>query len=256
MSNARATLFVCSALTSQRFRRRRLVAALQIQIATLIALFIIGPFSSLIVKGQATPPGTLEDLQAKFQKQFEAIQDIFAHGPAKKVYPPRFQDRLRLWQAELSQSFARAGATTDEILKLHPTDAARWLELRETMWLYAQPNSRPENRTTFGSSEVQKRARLNDTPAAVYPEAARAARTEGEVRLEMVLAADGTVTHIFPMKSLPHGLTEAAIDAARQIKFTPAVRNGQPVSQFQILSYEFKQGRGKKPYHPDSPYYF
>jgi TonB family protein len=221
---------------------------------SLIVLFAVILAGSQAAEGQDTP--TLGNLQAKFQQQYEAIQDIFAHGPAKKVYPPRFQDRLRLWQAELSQSFARAGATTDEILKLHPTDEARWLELRETMWVYAQPNSRPEKRTIFGSSEVQKRAHLNDTPAATYPDQARAAKTEGEVRLDLVLAADGPVKHIFPMNSLPNGLTEAAIDAARRIKFTPAVRNGQPVSQFEILSYEFKKGKGMKPYHPEPAFYF
>ena len=229
-----------------------LVAAFQLLV--IFSLFVAPNILSRQAEG--TQQSTLENLQAKFQQQYEAIQEIFAHGPAKKVYPPRFQDRLRLWQAELSQSFARAGATTDEILKLHPTDEARWLELRETMWLYGQPNSRPENRTTFGTGEVQKRARLNDTPAAAYPDEARAAGTEGEVRLEMVLAADGTVTHIFPMKPLPHGLTEAAIAAARRIKFTPAVRKGQPVSQFEILSYEFKKGKGMKPYHPEPAFYF
>jgi len=229
-----------------------LVAALRLLI--IFNLFV----APIIFPGQAdaTQQSTLEQLEAKSQRQYEAIQDIFAHGPAKKVYPPRFQDRLRLWQAELSQSFARAGATTDEILKLHPTDAARWLELRETMWIYAQPNSRPEARTTFGSSEVQKRAHLNETPAPAYPDKARARKTEGEVRLEFVLAADGTVTHIFPMKPLPQGLTEAAIDAARRIKIAPAVRNGQPVSQFEILSYEFKKGKGMKPYHPEPAFYF
>jgi outer membrane biosynthesis protein TonB len=76
------------------------------------------------------------------------------------------------------------------------------------------------------------------------------------VRLRLVLAADGTVRNIFPMKPLPHRLTEAAIDAARQIKFMPAVRNGQPVSQFATLSYEFKNGQGLPPYVPEHEFYF
>jgi TonB family protein len=225
---------------------------------SLIVLFSIGLFGSLTAGAQtaAPQPADLQTLQARFQKQFQAIEYLFANGPAKRVYPPDFKRRLAIWQDELANSFAAAGATADEILKLNPPDQANWLELHDTLLLYAQPNTPPEKRNVFGATEVQKRARLLDAPAADYPDAARAAKATGEVRLEMVLAADGTVKNIFPMKPLEHGLTESAFDAARKIKFTPAVRNGQPVSQFLILSYEFKNGRGLPPYIPDHVYYF
>lgn len=224
----------------------------------LLALLAIGLCGSRLLNGQTTAPqqANLETLETRFQKEFQATEYLFAHGPAKKVYPPNPKERLRRWQDELADSFAQAGATVDEILKLHPPDEANWLELRETLWFYAQPVSLPEKRTVFGASEVQKRARLLDAPAAAYPDAARAAKASGEVRLEVVLAADGKVKNIFPMKPLEHGLTEAAFDAARQIKFKPAIRNGQPVSQFAILSYEFKNGRGLPPYTPEHPFYF
>src|SRR6266550_3296811 len=220
--------------------------------AKTVSLFLLAllVFGTRIVNGQtaARQQANLETLKTRFQKEYQAIEYLFAHGPAKKVFPPNPRERLRVWQGELADSFAQAGATADEILKLHPPDEANWLELRETLWFYAQPVTKPENRTVFGASEVQKRARLLDAPAAAYPDAARAAKASGEVRLEIVLAADGKVKDIFPMKPLEHGLTEAAFEAARQIKFTPAIRNGQPVSQFAILSYELKNGRGLPPY--------
>jgi TonB family protein len=225
---------------------------------SLLVLLSIGLFGPRTATGQATAPqpSDFKALQAKFQKEFQAIEYLFANGPAKKVYPPDFRRRLAIWQDELATSFAVAGATVDEILKLNPPDQANWLELHDTLLLYAQPNTRPEKRNVFGATEVQKRARLLDAPAAAYPDAALAAKASGEVRLEMVLAADGTVKNIFPMKPLEHGLTESAFEAARKIKFTPAIRNGQPVSQFLILSYEFKNGRGLPPYIPDHVYYF
>ena len=225
---------------------------------SLLAFLLMSLAGSRTLEGRAATAQqlTLEQLEAKFQKQYAAIQDIFLHGPAKRVFPPNPYERLGRWQDELADSFARAGATIDEILKLHPPDEANWRELRETMWLYSQPISPPESRTVFGSSEVQKRARRLDAPAAAYPDAARAAKAKGEVRLRLVLAADGTVKNIFPMKPLKHGLTEAAMDAARQIKFAPAIRNGQPVSQFETLSYEFKNGRGLPPYTPEHEFYF
>lgn len=225
---------------------------------SLIVLSAISLALSTATHGQATstPTDNLGQLQARFQKEYQAIEYLFDHGPAKKVFPPDPRQRRIQWQQELAESFARAGATVDEILKLDPSDEAGWRELRETMSLYSRPTSPAKTRDVFGSGEVQKKAKLIDAPPADYPAAASAAKTDGEVRLRLVLAAGGTVKNIFPIKGLPHGLTEAAMNAARQIKFTPAVREGKPVSQFETLSYEFRKGKGLKPYHPNPEFYF
>ena len=204
----------------------------------------------------AAQQASLGQLQERFTKEYQAIEYLFEHGPAKKVFPPDPRQRRIQWQQELAESFTQAGATVDEILKLHPSDEAGWIELRETMSLYGQPTSPARTRSVFGSGEVQKKAKLLDAPAADYPDEARAAKTSGEVRLRLVLAADGTVKNVFPMKGLPHGLTEAAMNAAQRIKFTPAIRDGKPVSQFETLSYEFRKGKGQKPYHPNPEFYF
>ena len=95
-----------------------------------------------------------------------------------------------------------------------------------------------------------------ESPAGKYPDSALKAKAKGEVRLRLVLAGDGTVKYIFPMKYLKHGLTEAAIEAAKQIKFEPAIRNGQPASQFFTLSYDFKVGKGLPPHVPKHEFYF
>lgn len=204
----------------------------------------------------AAQQASLEELQTRFQKEYQAIEYLFEHGPAKRVFPIDPRQRRIQWQRELAESFAQAGVTVDEILKLHPSDEAGWRELRETMTLYSQPTSPAKTRDVFGSGEVQKKAKLVDAPPADYPDAALAAKTDGEVRLRLVLAADGSVKNIFPMKGMPNGLTEAAMAAARKIKFTPAIRDGKPVSQFETLSYEFRKGKGLKPYHPNPEFYF
>jgi len=41
------------------------------------------------------------------------------------------------------------------------------------------------------------------------------------------------------VRTLPFGLTERAIAAARQIKFVPATKGGRPVSVFMQLEYNF-----------------
>jgi hypothetical protein len=54
-----------------------------------------------------------------------------------------------------------------------------------------------------------------------------------------VFAGDGSIKHILVVEGLPHRLTEAAIAAARQIKFEPATLDGKPVSMFMQLEYNF-----------------
>jgi TonB family protein len=224
----------------------------------LILTFIVVGLAGLILFGKpaAAQQASLPQLEARLEKQYAAIEDFFFNSPAKQVYPPDFRERLRIWQDNLAQSFADAGKTIDEILKLNPPDAKKWRERSDTMWLYSQPISPPSSRTVYGASEVQKKAGLVDAPAAAYPDEARAAKAKGEVRLRLVLASDGTVKYIFPMKPLQHGLTEAAMAAARKIKFEPAIRDGKPASQFATLSYEFKNGRGLPPYFPQHEFYF
>ena len=223
------------------------------------ALLTIG-ILTIMLGGQSVPAqqSTLEQLEKKLQQQYQDILDQFANGPAKQVYPLDLRTRLRLWQGELGMRFERAGSTIDEILKLNPPNQEHWIERRDTMTLYSGPVGPPQGRTVFGATEVKQRAKLIDAPPAIYPEAARAAGADGEVRLRLVLASDGTVKNVFPMKALKFGMTEAAMDAARQIKFTPAVRDGQPASQFATLSYEFKKGKdqSRKPYFPLHEFYF
>src|SRR2546430_11936492 len=73
---------------------------------------------------------------------------------------------------------------------------------RSTLFPYTTLfRSPPASRTVFGAKEVDKRARLIDAPVAEYPDAARAAKAKGEVRLRLVLAGDGTVKYILDRKS-------------------------------------------------------
>ena len=60
-----------------------------------------------------------------------------------------------------------------------------------------------------------------------------------KLMLRVVFASNGQVAQIRAVHSLPYGLTERAIAAAREIKFVPAVKGGQPVSVFMQLEYNF-----------------
>jgi len=54
-----------------------------------------------------------------------------------------------------------------------------------------------------------------------------------------VFTPSGQITNIQAVKTLPFGLTERAIAVARLIKFTPAMKDGHPVSQYLQLEYNF-----------------
>ncbi|HEX5702385.1 MAG TPA: energy transducer TonB [Pyrinomonadaceae bacterium] len=91
----------------------------------------------------------------------------------------------------------------------------------------------------FRSSEVTTRARVLSKPEPSYTESARKFLTTGTVVLRCVFSKDGKVTNLWVIRKLPHGLTVRAIDAARQIRFTPATKDGQPVSMWMQLEYNF-----------------
>ena len=57
--------------------------------------------------------------------------------------------------------------------------------------------------------------------------------------LRAILAADEKVKHIEVITGLPDGLSDRAIEAARQIKFKPARKDGKPVSAWIELEYGF-----------------
>jgi len=86
---------------------------------------------------------------------------------------------------------------------------------------------------------VSERARVISKPEPQYTEEARKGDITVTVILRVVFSSSGDVTNIRAIQSLPAGLTEKAIAAARQIRFIPAKVDGRPVSTFMQLEYNF-----------------
>jgi TonB family protein len=68
-----------------------------------------------------------------------------------------------------------------------------------------------------------------EKPNPVYTDEARKLGLEGEVLIEVVFPAAGPVRVVRIVKGLGHGLDEAAIRAAQQIRFKPALQQSRPV---------------------------
>lgn len=87
--------------------------------------------------------------------------------------------------------------------------------------------------------DLDTKVRLQSKPDPAYTSAAENDRITGTVILRCVFTSQGTVTNIRVIKGLPAGLTEKAMEAARQIKFIPATKDGKPVSMWMQLEYNF-----------------
>lgn len=93
--------------------------------------------------------------------------------------------------------------------------------------------------TVYAPIEVSQTAKIKKQPLPIYAQEARARAFQGTVVLEAVLASSGKVTDITVIEDLPYGLTEKAIEAARKIKFEPAIKGNRQVSTLVRFEYNF-----------------
>jgi len=77
-------------------------------------------------------------------------------------------------------------------------------------------------------------------PRPEYTPEGRSLKLEGDVVLDLVFLADGTVQVNRVVSGIGHGLDESATRAAQQIKFKPAKRDGQPVDFPARVRIEFR----------------
>lgn len=83
-------------------------------------------------------------------------------------------------------------------------------------------------------------AEILSKPVPTYTEDARAKRIEGEVLLEVVFEASGRLRVLRVVRGLGHGLDDSAIRAAEQIRFKPALKDGQPSDSTAIVHIIFQ----------------
>jgi TonB family protein len=83
-------------------------------------------------------------------------------------------------------------------------------------------------------------AEILSKPTPIYTQEARSLRIEGEVLLEVVLEASGSLRVVRLVHGLGHGLDDNAIKAAEQIHFKPAMRDGQPADSTVVLHIIFQ----------------
>jgi TonB family protein len=136
--------------------------------------------------------------------------------------------RLRIKEAEnLLQRY----------LSLTPDNesSAFWRQQLQTLQAYTG-----SSKSVFYGTQVTTKVRVLSKPEPEYTTVARSKLVQGKVVLRAVFDADGEVKYTLVLRALPYGLTEAAIEAARKIKFIPAVKDGIAVSMYMQLEYNFQ----------------
>jgi TonB family protein len=104
----------------------------------------------------------------------------------------------------------------------------------------AQPDdSQSQSAPVIVGKDADRKAMILTKPQPSYTDSARQQGTKGAVVLKAVFASTGGITGIQVLSGLPNGLTEKALAAVKQIRFVPAMKNGQMVSVQLQIEYNF-----------------
>lgn len=99
---------------------------------------------------------------------------------------------------------------------------------------------RPRNSRKVQTEAPDTPVEVLSKPTPAYTAEARELRVQGEVALRVTFIASGEVKVLEVLDPLGHGLDEAAIDAAKRIRFKPARRDGRPVDHTAVIRIVFQ----------------
>lgn len=80
---------------------------------------------------------------------------------------------------------------------------------------------------------------LLNNPQPRYTDEARRAKVQGTVSMILFVNKDGDVDSVLVLRGLGLGLDEQATEVARNLKFSPATKNGQLIPYWKKVSVEF-----------------
>jgi len=104
----------------------------------------------------------------------------------------------------------------------------------------AQAAALPSAEIYFRGSEVDERATVLNDVNLVYPEAALDAGQSGTVTLRLKIDHLGVLRDSAVVDAQPAGVFEkAALEAVRELRFRPALRNGVPVGSVKTIEVPF-----------------
>ncbi len=103
----------------------------------------------------------------------------------------------------------------------------------------AVQSAAPQPRTVLNAPATTP-VQILSKPKPVYTEEARSLGLQGEVLVQVLFAADGQAHVLRVVQGLGHGLDEAAVNAASQIRFKPAQQSARPVDSTAVVHVVFQ----------------
>ena len=105
-----------------------------------------------------------------------------------------------------------------------------------------QPEESAEAEIAISGQAGVESPTLVDFPTPSYPPAARRLRVEGDVVVRLLVDEEGRVLEAELVKGVPQdvGINEAALSAAKDARFRPGRRDGQPVKVWHTITIPFR----------------
>lgn len=141
--------------------------------------------------------------------------------------------------------YEKAVEILQESIKIENKDRLAWIYLGAS---FVKLNRKDDAVKAFRKADgvykenlpvYDKKLNIKSRPKPPYTDEAKRNRTTGTIRLAIEFRADGKIGFIFPVQTLPDGLTEKAVEVTKDLKFEPAVMNGKAVTVVSFIEYAF-----------------
>ena len=225
-------------LTGNRKARATAEQALKIDPDNPDAHYVLGKLDLLAERYDAadSEASAIISRDPKFASAYrirgEALLGSFAAQSGTIIRPPASRSQLL---ADASEAFQKyLSLITDEQVR-------KQVEVEiDTLKAFARYFARKKGDKDELTGKIRSPLELTSKPRAVYTDVARQNGVSGTILLLITFQADGTIGAIMPIRRLGFGLDERAVNAARQIKFKPAIdENGVPVTLVKAVEYSF-----------------
>ncbi len=177
----------------------------------------------LVQQSQQLDPKTKAEAEARLK---EVQQNLETHRRLLQLY--------REQQGSDSEKASEAQKRYSELLAKYPEST----NLREYAQKYVEAQKLLEQQY-YAANPQTRRPRVIRRVEPVYPADAREKNIKGSVVLTMVVDREGNPQDIKIWRSLHPSMDQAAIEAARQMRFEPALKDGQPVSETLLVEFYF-----------------
>jgi TonB family protein len=207
-------------------------------------------------KKRVAPESEWPAIEARLREVQRTLEEFQSLKPDAEARLREVQESLGLHNRMLQEYYRQnpeqgqkrieeLRATLAQLEKDRPANEARMKEAREKIAemerLYTSERDREAEKTIaeMQKAEGDRKARVIYRVEPEYTMDAREKKIEGTVVLTLTIDHEGLPQNIQVKKSLYPSLDQSAIEAARKMRFEPAIKNGQPVSMFISVEFNF-----------------